>query len=200
MDAVSGIWNGQSERVGTGLPYLIRGGLELRDVTVNFGDKPAIKDISVSIEARSKVAIVGASGCGKTSLLRLFQGFLRPNAGVMEIDGQNYLHIDLGSYRSQVSMVSNEPVFFGATIEENLRIVRPNISEREFSEILEITNLGVVLEKLDDGISTDINQFGLPLSQGNRVTLAIARALISEPKVLLIDEALSSLDKASQVN
>ena len=200
MDAVSGIWNGQSERVGTGLPCLIRGGLELRNVTVNFGDKPAIKDVSVSIEARSKVAIVGASGCGKTSLLRLFQGFLRPNAGVMEIDGQNYLHIDLGSYRSQVSMVSNEPVFFGATIEENLRIVSPNISEREFSEILEITNLGVVLEKLDDGISTDINQFGLPLSQGNRVTLAIARALISEPKVLLIDEALSSLDKASQVN
>ena len=81
-----------------------------------------------------------------------------------------------------------------------MRIISPNISEREFSEILKITGLGAILESLDNGISTEINQYGLPLSQGNRVTLAIARAIISEPKILLVDEALTSLDKASRLN
>ena len=200
MDSVSNIWNGQTERLGMGSPHLVKGGVELRNVTVNFGDKPALNDVSVKIEPRTKVAVVGSSGAGKTTLLRLFQGFLRPNSGVMEIDGQNYRHLDLSSYRSQVALVDTTPIFFGATLEENLRIIRPNISEREFSEALKITGLGAILEGLDNGISTDINQFGLPLSQGNRVTLAIARAVISEPKILLLDEALTSLDKASRLN
>jgi ABC-type bacteriocin/lantibiotic exporter with double-glycine peptidase domain len=200
MDSVSNIWNGQTERLGVGSPHLVKGGVELRNVTVNFGEKPALNDISVRIEPRTKVAVVGSSGAGKTTLLRLFQGFLRPNSGVMEIDGQNYRHLDLSSYRSQVALVDTTPIFFGATLEENLRIIRPNISEREFSEALKITGLGAILEGLDNGISTDINQFGLPLSQGNRVTLAIARAVISEPKILLLDEALTSLDKASRLN
>ena len=200
MDSVSSIWNGQTERLGMGLPHLVKGGLELRNVTVSFSDKPALNDVSVRIEPRTKVAVVGSSGAGKTTLLRLFQGFLRPNNGVMEIDGQNYRHLDLSSYRSQVALVNTTPIFFGATLEENLRVIRPNISEREFSETLKITGLGAILEGLDNGISTEINQFGLPLSQGNRVTLAIARAVISEPKIMLIDEALTSLDKASRLN
>ena len=117
----------------------------------------------------------------------------------MEIDGQNYRFLSLENYRSQNTLIDGNPVFFGATIEENLRKIQPNISEREFEEILEISGLQEVLEELPNGISTEINQFGMPLSQGDRVTLALARGLIAQPRILLLDEALANFDKATQV-
>jgi ABC-type multidrug transport system fused ATPase/permease subunit len=96
-------------------------------------------------------------------------------------------------------LIDAKPVFFGATIEENLRKVQPNISEREFQEILKISGLQKVLDDLPEGISTEINQFGIPLSQGNRVTLALARGLMARPRILLIDEALANFDKSTQI-
>ncbi|MBA57968.1 MAG: hypothetical protein CMQ40_02230, partial [Gammaproteobacteria bacterium] len=141
----------------------------------------------------------GPSGSGKTTFLRLCQGFLRPNSGTMEIDGQNFRHLDINNYRRQVAMIDQKPMFFGATIEENLRKIRPNISERELEEIIEITGLAEALEDFPDGISTEINQLGLPLSQGSRITLALARSLVSQPRILMIDEAISSLDKRGQM-
>ena len=119
--------------------------------------------------------------------------------GAMEIDGQNIRYLSLDNYRSQTTLIDAKPVFFGATIEENLRKVQPNISEREFQEILDISGLSKVLEELPDGISTEINQFGLPLSQGNRVTVALARGLMAKPKILLLDEALVNFDKSTQI-
>jgi ABC-type multidrug transport system fused ATPase/permease subunit len=118
----------------------------------------------------------------------------------MEIDGQNIRHLSLDNYRSQNTLIDSKPVFFGATIEENLRKVNPGISEREFQEILEISGLQKVLDQLPEGISTEINQFGMPLSQGDRVTLALARGLMSGPRILLIDEALANLDKSTQIS
>ena len=103
-------------------------------------------------------------------------------------------------YRSQNTLIDGKPVFFGATIEENLRKVNPGISERELQEILEISGLQKVLDQLQEGMSTEINQFGMPLSQGDRVTLALARGLIAMPRILLIDEALANLDKSTQIS
>jgi ABC-type multidrug transport system fused ATPase/permease subunit len=155
--------------------------------------------LTLNVPARSKVAVVGPSGSGKTTFLRLCQGFLRPNTGSMEIDGQNIRYLSLDNYRSQNTLIDAKPVFFGATIEENLRKVQPNISEREFQEILEISGLQKVLNDLPEGISTEINQFGMPLSQGNRVTLALARGLMAKPRILLLDEALANFDKSTQI-
>ena len=92
----------------------------------------------------------------------------------------------LDNYRSQTTLIDAKPVFFGATIEENLRKVQPNISEREFQEILDISGLSRVLEELPDGISTEINQFGLPLSQGNRVTVALSEGFDGKAKNIVI--------------
>ena len=117
----------------------------------------------------------------------------------MEIDGQNIRYLSLENYRSQNTLIDGNPIFFGATIEENLRKIQPNISEREFEEILEISGLKKVLEDLPNGLSTEINQFGMPLSQGDRVTLALARGLMAWPRILLLDEALANFDKATQV-
>ena len=199
INSISNTWNAPSERVGAGIQHAIKGRILLRDVSVKIGEGLALDNLNLDLPARSKVGIVGPSGSGKTTFLRLCQGFLRPNLGTMEIDGQNFRHLDINDYRRQAAMIDQKPMFFGATIEENLRKIRPNISERELEEILEITGLAEVLEDFPDGLSTEINQFGLPLSHGNRITLAIARSLVSQPRILMIDEALSSLDKSAQI-
>jgi ABC-type bacteriocin/lantibiotic exporter with double-glycine peptidase domain len=200
LESVGTSWNGPNERVGVGNEMVVKGEVVCKDVVIKFENTNALNGLNLSIPARAKVAIVGPSGSGKTTFLRLCQGFLRPNTGSMEIDGQNVRYLSLDNYRSQNTLIDGNPVFFGATIEENLRKVQPDISEREFQEILQISGLQKVLDDLPEGISTEINQFGMPLSQGNRVTLALARGLMARPRILLIDEALASLDKSSQIS
>ena len=200
LDSVGKSWNGPNERVGSGNEVVVKGEVVCKDVIVKFENTNALDGLNLNISAKAKVAVVGPSGSGKTTFLRLCQGFLRPNSGSMEIDGQNIRYLSLDNYRSQNTLIDGKPVFFGATIEENLRKVQPGISEREFQEILEISGLQKVLENLPDGISTEINQFGMPLSQGDRVTLALARGLMSGPRILLLDEALANLDKSGQIS
>ena len=200
LDSVGKSWNGPNERVGAGNEMVIKGEVVCKDVVVKFENSNALDGLTLSIPARTKVAVVGPSGAGKTTFLRLCQGFLRPNTGSMEIDGQNFRYLSLDNYRSQNTLIDGKPVFFGATIEENLRKVQPGISQREFDEVLEISGLQKVLDQLPEGISTEINQFGMPLSQGDRVTLALARGLMAAPRILLIDEALANLDKSTQIS
>ena len=200
LDSVGKSWNGPNERVGSGNEVVVKGEVVCKDVIVKFENTNALNGLNLNISAKAKVAVVGPSGSGKTTFLRLCQGFLRPNSGSMEIDGQNIRYLSLDNYRSQNTLIDGKPVFFGATIEENLRKVQPGISEREFQEILEISGLQKVLEQLPEGISTEINQFGMPLSQGDRVTLALARGLMSGPRILLLDEALANLDKSGQIS
>ncbi|MFL2758201.1 MAG: peptidase domain-containing ABC transporter [Paracoccaceae bacterium] len=200
LDSVGKSWNGPNERVGSGNEVVVKGEVVCKDVIVKFENTNALDGLNLNISAKAKVAVVGPSGSGKTTFLRLCQGFLRPNSGSMEIDGQNIRYLSLDNYRSQNTLIDGKPVFFGATIEENLRKVQPGISEREFQEILEISGLQKVLEQLPEGISTEINQFGMPLSQGDRVTLALARGLMSGPRILLLDEALANLDKSGQIS
>ncbi len=200
LDSVGKSWNGPNERVGSGNEVVVKGEVVCKDVIVKFENTNALDGLNLNISAKAKVAVVGPSGSGKTTFLRLCQGFLRPNSGSMEIDGQNIRYLSLDNYRSQNTLIDGKPVFFGATIEENLRKVQPGISEREFQEILELSGLQKVLEQLPDGISTEINQFGMPLSQGDRVTLALARGLMSGPRILLLDEALANLDKSGQIS
>ena len=200
LDSVGKSWIGPNERVGSGNEVVVKGEVVCKDVIVKFENTNALNGLNLNISAKAKVAVVGPSGSGKTTFLRLCQGFLRPNSGSMEIDGQNIRYLSLDNYRSQNTLIDGKPVFFGATIEENLRKVQPGISEREFQEILEISGLQKVLENLPEGIATEINQFGMPLSQGDRVTLALARGLMSGPRILLIDEALANLDKSGQIS
>ena len=200
LDSVGKSWNGPNERVGSGNEVVVKGEVVCKDVIVKFENTNALDGLNLNISAKAKVAVVGPSGSGKTTFLRLCQGFLRPNSGSMEIGGQNIRYLSLDNYRSQNTLIDGKPVFFGATIEENLRKVQPGISEREFQEILEISGLQKVLEQLPEGISTEINQFGMPLSQGDRVTLALARGLMSGPRILLLDEALANLDKSGQIS
>ncbi|MBL41455.1 MAG: hypothetical protein CMM49_02210 [Rhodospirillaceae bacterium] len=199
LEQISKVWNGQSERSQTGSQLAIKGNLNLRDVTINFGETNALNKLSLQIKERTKIAIVGASASGKTTLLRLIQGLLVPNSGLMEVDSYNLRSIDLNNYRGQVALVDPRPVFFTATIEENLRRIKPKVSERELEEAFKVSGFDSVLDSLPQGLSTEIDQLGSPLSQGDRISLAIARSLIERPKVLLFDEVFSNLDKMAQL-
>ena len=105
----------------------------------------------------------------------------------------------MNNYRNQVAMVDTHPVFFTGTIEENLRVVKPNISDRELEETLYLSGFSRMIKDFPDGLSTEINQFGTSLSLGNRIALSFARILIKQPRILLLDEALANLDKTSQI-
>ena len=96
-------------------------------------------------------------------------------------------------------MVDAHPLFFTGTIEENLRFIRPNISDRELEEALRLSGFSRMLKDFPDGLSTEINQFGAPLSEGNRTALSVARSLVKQPRILLLDEAIVNLDKLTQV-
>ena len=199
MELVGKTWNGATERGSIGAQHVIKGEIVLRDVTINFETKKALDAISVTIPANGKIAVVGRSASGKSTLLRICQGLLFPNTGVMEVDGHNFRSLDINNYRNQVAMVDTHPIFFTGTIEENLRFIRPNISDRELEEALHLSGLSRMLKDFPDGLSTEINQFGAPLSEGNKIVLSVARSLIKQPRILLLDETLASLDKLSQV-
>ena len=192
-------WYGPTERGSLGAQHVVTGQIVLRDVTINFENKKALDTVSLTIPARSKIAVVGASASGKSTLLRMFQGLLYPNSGIMEVDGENVRSLDISNYRNQIAMVDTHSVFFTGTIEENIRIVKPNISDRELEEALHLSGFSRMVKNFPEGLSTEINQFGAPLSEGNRIALSIARNLITRPRILLLDEALASLDKSSLV-
>ena len=200
MERISSIWNANPERVGGGSQQVIKGDYDFRDVTVRFGDQEALKNVNLNIPARKKVAIVGSSASGKTTLLRLLQGLLKPNEGFIDVDGTNLASLDLNHYRSQVSLVDIYPTFFAGTIVENIRRVRPNISVREMEVIIEISGLGNLVKSLQDGLSTEIDQTASNLSQSHKIVVSLARALAANPKLLLLDETFSSLDKQAMVH
>jgi len=199
MEQIGSIWNSNPERAGGGAQHVITGKYDMRDVGVKFGEHDALTKVNLTIPAREKVAIVGPSASGKSTLLRLLQGLLKANDGVVEVDGNNLASVDLGHYRSQVALVDLQPTFFAGTIEQNIRRVRPNISEREFEEVLDLSGLSHLSKDLADGLSTDIDQTASNLSQSHKITVALARSLATDPNLLLLDETFNTLDKQTQV-
>ena len=200
MEQISSIWNANPERVGAGTQHVIKGNYELRNVTVRFGESEALKSVNLTIPGRKRIAVVGASGSGKTTLLRLLQALLKPNEGIIETDGANLASLDLNHYRSQVAMVDLSPAFFTGTIEENIRRVRPNMSNREMEVVLEVSGLGDLVKTFPDGLSTEIDQTASNLSPAYKVIIALARALATQSPLLLLDKTLTSVDKGNQVN
>jgi ABC-type bacteriocin/lantibiotic exporter with double-glycine peptidase domain len=199
MEQIKSVWNANPERASGGSQHVITGNLELRDVKVKFGDHDALAKATMSIPARKKIAIVGPSASGKSTLLRLLQGLLKPNEGLVEVDGNNMASLDLSHYRSQVALVDLAPTFFGGTIEQNIRRVRPNISVREFDEVIENSGLGILSKDLPDGLSTELDLTGGNLAQGHKIAVALARALATDPNLLMLDETFNTMDKKTQV-
>lgn len=168
---------------------------------VQFGyvaDEPVLRDIDVRIAPDTKVALVGESGEGKTTLTNLLLRLYEVGAGRILIDGQNITAVTQASLREQIGVVFQEPALFSGTIRENISYARPDATRAEVIAAAKSANAHEFIEKFDAGYETEIGERGLKLSGGQKQRIAIARAILKDAPILILDEATSSLDSRSE--
>lgn len=179
-----------------------RGKISFKNVKFTYPTRQEVQvlnDLNVSFEAGTTVALVGASGCGKSTIIQLIERFYDPTSGSVVIDDQHDLKdINVANWRSFVGLVAQEPVLFAATVRENIRYGNPKATDDEIEAVAKAANAHHFIMKLPKGYDTLVGEGGKLMSGGQKQRLAIARALIKNPSVLLLDEATSALDTASE--
>ncbi len=178
----------------------VRGEFQFEKVVFSYGESEtaAVQDFSLQVRPGETIALVGPSGAGKSTILNLVIGFTRPSSGRILIDGQDMERLDLRTYRRFLSVVPQESVLFDGTVKENITYGMPSVSEARVEDALRDANALDFVQKLPEGWNTRIGERGANLSGGQRQRLAIARALIRDPRVLILDEATSALDAESE--
>lgn len=157
-----------------------------------------IKDFSLHVEPGECVAFVGSSGSGKSTIMNMIIGFLKPTAGKMSIDGKPIDTLNLSDYRQHISVVPQNSILFNGTIKENILYGLDGIDDETFEKVIEQANIKEFLDTLPDGVDTVVGESGDKLSGGQKQRISIARALIRDPQLLILDEATSALDNISE--
>ena len=161
-------------------------------------EKAVLKNIDLRLKKGTTLALVGASGAGKSTLADLLPRFYDPDMGKIKIDGTNLKELDVNSFRRRLGIVSQDTFLFNASVRENLIYGRPDASEAEIQDAINRANAAEFIVNLPDGLETLIGDRGVLLSGGQRQRLAIARALLQDPDILILDEATSALDTISE--
>lgn len=160
--------------------------------------KPVLKGVSFTAKPDTKVALVGESGQGKTTITNLLLRLYDVNKGEITIDGQNVSEVNQDSLRANIGVVFQEPALFSGTIAENIGYANPKASQKEIEQAASAANAHDFIQKLEKGYDTEIGERGLRLSGGQKQRIAIARALLKDAPILILDEATSSLDSKSE--
>ncbi|PIY08351.1 MAG: multidrug ABC transporter ATP-binding protein [Flexibacter sp. CG_4_10_14_3_um_filter_32_15] len=179
----------------------IEGKISFKDVRFSYPtrtDVEVLKGLSFDIKAGEKIALVGHSGAGKSTIIQLLERFYNPQTGTIEVDGKNNLDYDLDFYRSAIGIVPQEILLFGGTIRENITYGKPTATEEEIISAAKKANAFKFIETFPEGLETLVGERGVKLSGGQRQRIAIARAILRNPKILILDEATSSLDAESE--
>jgi len=161
-------------------------------------DTPVLKGVSFAAPPGSTTALVGSSGSGKSTLISLVMAFNRPNAGRVTIDGHDLAGVRLRDYRRQLGVVLQDNFLFDGTVAENIAFSKPHAAREEIRDAARIAHAAEFIEEFDDGYDTIVGERGVKLSGGQRQRLAIARAILADPSILILDEATSSLDSESE--
>ncbi|KAG9476541.1 hypothetical protein GDO78_003207 [Eleutherodactylus coqui] len=182
-------------------PDKIKGDIQFRNVKFSYPSRPDIqvlKGLNLMVPNGKTVALVGSSGCGKSTTVQLLQRFYDPEEGAITIDGQDIRNLNTRYLREIIGVVSQEPILFDTTIAENIRFGRENVTMEEIVQATKEANAYNFIMKLPDRFDTLVGERGTQLSGGQKQRIAIARALVRNPKILLLDEATSALDTESE--
>jgi ATP-binding cassette subfamily B protein len=181
-------------------PQPVRGRVEFFDVTFSYDpDRPLIESLSLVAEPGQTIAIVGPTGAGKTTLVNLIMRFYELNGGMITLDGRDISTMPRGELRSKIGMVLQDTWLFGGTIRDNIAYGNPNATEEQILEAARATYVDRFVHSLPDGYDTMINEEGDNISAGQKQLLTIARAFLSDPAILILDEATSSVDTRTEV-
>ena len=177
----------------------IEGYIEFRDVVFGYdANKPVLNQVSFQATPGTLTALVGSSGSGKSTMISLLAAFHAAQSGLVLVDGVDLSTVRLDSYRSQLGVVLQDSFLFDGTIRENVAFSRPNASEEKVLEACRIARVDEFAESFPDGYETVVGERGVKLSGGQRQRLSIARAILADPRILILDEATSSLDSESE--
>ncbi len=177
----------------------LKGDIEFNDVSFSYEEgKQILHNITFKAAAGSVTALVGSSGSGKSTIAGLSATFLTPQSGKVTVDNQDLSKVKLSSYRQYLGVVLQDEFLFEGTIRENIMFPRPNATEAEVQNAVNAAYVNEFTDRFDEGLDTLIGERGVKLSGGQRQRLAIARAILANPKVIILDEATSSLDTQSE--
>jgi ATP-binding cassette subfamily B (MDR/TAP) protein 1 len=189
-------WSSEGKKIDR-----LSGRVELEDIRFTYPGRPdhrVLRGISLAAEPGQFIALVGASGSGKSTVMQLLERFYDPTAGSVLVDGVNLKDYNLQDYRAQLAIVSQETTLYTGTIRENILADKEDISDEVVVQACKDANIYEFIMSLPDGFNTLVGAKGALLSGGQRQRIAIARALLRDPKVLLLDEATSALDSTSE--
>ncbi len=175
------------------------GGFELNHVTFAYGDdRPVLEDLTLKVRPGEYVAVVGKTGCGKSTLMRLLLGFERPQRGAVYYDGRDLASVDAGSVRKRIGVVLQDGRLFAGSIYDNIAISAPGLTLEQAWEAAELAGLSDDIDAMPMGMNTMVTEGGGGMSGGQRQRIMIARAIAARPKILMFDEATSALDNVTQ--
>jgi ABC-type multidrug transport system fused ATPase/permease subunit len=179
----------------------LQGHIVYQDVHFSYptrSDVPVLKGINLEVQPGKKVALVGASGAGKSTIVQLLLRYYTPQQGRILVDGKDIETFDISSYRKNLAIVPQEVILFGGTIRENIRYGKPDATDEEIRLAAEKANALDFIQSFPEAFETTVGERGVKLSGGQRQRIAIARAILNDPVILLLDEATSALDAESE--
>lgn len=189
----------ETDQAGASAVKQIDGNVAFQNVCFSYGATETLKNVSFTAKAGETIAFVGPTGAGKTTILNLLLGFYPVNEGAIFIDGNNLANLKKDDVRSQMGVVLQDPFLFQGTIRENIRYGRLEASDQEVEEAAKLANAHGFISHLPNGYETMLFQDGSGISQGQKQLLSIARALLANPSILILDEATSSIDTVTEM-
>jgi ATP-binding cassette subfamily B protein len=174
-----------------------QGHIEFCNVAFSFQNKPVLSNLSLTLEGGKTTALVGTSGGGKSTVVRLLLQLLKPESGQVLVDGQNLARVNLESFYRQVAYIPQDPPIFDGSLRENLTF-NEHVNDSHIQEVLEKVGLDVLIRQLPAGLETIVGERGIKLSGGERQRLAFGRVFIQDPKIVIMDEPTSALDSVTE--
>ncbi len=194
---ISGVLNIADPVPGGASTEALHGNVSLEQVTVRYGEKPALKDVTFSVNAGSRIAVIGPTAAGKTQLLYLLTGLIKPQEGSITFDGHPIDYYDSESFHRQVGFVFQDSIIFNMSIRENIAF-STTVTNESLQKAIDTAELTAFIETLPDGLDTIVSERGASLSGGQKQRIMLARALAMNPKVLLLDDFTARVDNTTE--